>query len=191
MSRDSNIKHNSKFLSYVLRHHPETIGLKMDKHGWVEVSELIRKARKQCKSLDLQTIRTIIQNSGKQRFILSEDEQFIRAGYGHSVDIDLQLHPKKPPETLYHGTAQQNVGSILEEGILSSGRNFVHLSATEEEAQKVGGRHGKPVILLVRAETMCGEGYNFYQSDSEADIWLVQFVPAEFVETQNGFSART
>ena len=31
----------SKFLSLILRHKPETIGIKLDEHGWADVSELI------------------------------------------------------------------------------------------------------------------------------------------------------
>jgi len=182
MATPSDIKSASKFLSYVLRHHPESIGVEMDKHGWVKVTDLIEKAKADSRSIDWQTIREIIDQPGKQRFILSEDGTFIRAGYGHSVDVDLQLHPQKPPVILYHGTAQQNIESILKNGIHSASRNFVHLSETEKEAQKIGNRHGKPVILSVRAEEMHKAGHTFYQSDSEAGIWLVTFVPAGFVD---------
>ena len=182
MPNTTNLKSVSKFLSYVLRHHPESIGVEMDGHGWVKVPELIEKVKKDGHSIDLKTIRKIIDRPGKQRFILSDDDNFIRAGYGHSVDVDLQLHPQKPPDLLYHGTAQQNLDSILENGIHSASRNFVHLSAAGEEALNVGSRHGKPVILTIRATEMHNEGHTFYQSDSEAGIWLVTFVPAGFVE---------
>ncbi|HKK47301.1 MAG TPA: RNA 2'-phosphotransferase [Balneolaceae bacterium] len=177
------LKSASKFLSYVLRHHPEVIGVGMDRHGWVKVSELIKKAEENGHSIDRQTIKEIMDQPGRQRFILNEDGTYIRAGYGHSVDVDLQLHPEKPPEILYHGTAQQNLDSILENGIHSAGRNFVHLSATEKEAIHIGRRHGKPVILSVLAEKMHDAGHSFYRSDSEAGIWLVSFVPTEFVNS--------
>jgi len=36
----------SKFLSYVLRHYPESIGLSMDEGGWVSVDELLHRATK-------------------------------------------------------------------------------------------------------------------------------------------------
>lgn len=172
----------SKFLSYVLRHHPEDIGLELDDSGWAEVFELIEKAQKKGRYLDRNVIKQIMQNSSKQRFILSNDGKYIRAGYGHSIDVDLQLKPKTPPEKLYHGTARDNVPSILEDGIQARSRNFVHISTTIDEARKVGGRHGEPEILLVFSSQMDREGYDFYQSESEESIWLTSYVPPQYIE---------
>lgn len=172
----------SKFLSYVLRHHPESIGLELDHNGWADVSALISKAQAEGKPLDRDILEQIMEHGSKQRFILSEDGEYIRAGYGHSVDLDLQLKPQKPPKELYHGTAHRNVDSIMEQGIKPGSRNFVHLSATQEEAQNVGSRHGSAVILLVNAVMMADKGFNFFQSESEPDIWLTKKVPSEFVE---------
>ncbi|WP_445663965.1 RNA 2'-phosphotransferase [Fodinibius sp. AD559] len=175
----------SKFLSHVLRHHPESIGLEVDNNGWAKISELVEKAQHNGKNIDRDIIREIMQNSSKQRFILSSDRKYIRAGYGHSIDVDLQLKPKDPPENLYHGTARNNVSSIFADGIQAQSRNFVHLSTTIDEARNVGGRHGKPQILLVFSKRMSREGYDFYQSESEESIWLTNFVPPEFLETQS------
>lgn len=178
-------KQLSKFLSYVLRHHPEAIGLNIGKHGWAEVSELIEKAKKDDRELDRNSILEIIKQSQKKRFILSEDENYIRAGYGHSIDVDLQLRAKEPPEILYHGTAKRNISSILDEGIRPGSRNFVHLSAAQDEAKNVGSRHGSPAILKIMARQMNEAGYDFFQSDSEPGIWLVSFVPVEFIEVDS------
>ncbi len=168
-------------MSYVLRHHPQEIGLSVDEHGWASVDELIRKAEVHGKNLSRERLHAIIDHGEKQRFILTEDEQFIRAGYGHSIDVDLQLHPQEPPEILYHGTAQKNVDAILAGGLHAGSRNFVHLSAQQADARQVGSRHGTPVILQIRAAAMSEEGYDCYQSESESDIWLTKRVPAEFV----------
>lgn len=175
----------SKFLSYVLRHHPEAIGLDVDNNGWAEVSELIKKAKEDGRYLDRDALQQIMQNSSKQRFILSSDEEYIRAGYGHSIEVDLQLKPKDPPEKLYHGTSRDNVASILADGIQARSRNFVHLSTTIDEARNVGGRHGAPKILVVFSRRMSLEDYDFYQSESEESIWLTNFVPPEFLETHS------
>ena len=172
----------SKFLSYVLRHHPEDIGLDLGDNGWAEVSELIEKAHNEGRHLDRDAIQHIMRNSSKQRFILSSDGKYIRAGYGHSIDVDLQLKPKTPPEKLYHGTGRNNVASILADGIQARSRNFVHISTTIDEARKVGGRHGEPEILLVFSNQMDREGYDFYQSESENSIWLTNYVPPKFIE---------
>lgn len=171
----------SKFLSYVLRHHPESIGLTLDNNGWANIAALIEKAEREGKKMDRSTINEILEHGKKRRFIISDDGKYIRAGYGHSVDVDLQIKAQEPPSILYHGTAKQNVKPILAEGIKSGGRNFVHLSATQEEARNVGRRHGPPVILTVKAVDMSQAGYAFYQSESEASIWLTKKVPPEYV----------
>lgn len=181
MGNPADLISTSKFLSYVLRHHPESIGLSLDKNGWASVDQLVRKARQDGRELDLSLIRKIMQTGDKQRFILSDDEQYIRAGYGHSIDIELPLKPKQPPKVLYHGTAKRNVSSIIEKGIRPGNRKFVHLSAKKDDARDVGSRHGKPVILTVEAGKMEKEGYDFFQSDSEPGIWLTKKVPPEFV----------
>ncbi len=171
----------SKFLSYVLRHHPDSIDLELDEHGWAKVSELITKAASGGKCIDVSTIKKIIDGGDKQRFILSEGDKYIRAGYGHSIDIDLQLRVIEPPKRLYHGTARKNVDSILKKGIQSGSRNLVHLSAQKSDALEVGARHGQPVILCIESATMAANGHNFYQSDSEPDIWLTKYVPPKYV----------
>ncbi len=171
----------SKFLSYVLRHHPEEINLDVNRHGWANLDELIEKAKSEDRDLDRDSIKESMVKSEKNRFILSEDGNYIRAGYGHSIEVDLQLRPKTPPDLLFHGTAKQNVSPILEEGIRPVNRNFVHLSATRGEAKNVGSRHGHPVILEIQAKQMHMDGYDFYQSESEKGIWLVSFVPVEFI----------
>lgn len=175
----------SKFLSYILRHHPEEIGIKVDKNGWVRISELITQSQKHGKPLNRQIIGQVSLEGIKKRFIISEDKQYIRAGYGHSIDVDLQLRAKNPPEKLYHGTAQKHITSILAEGIEARSRNFVHLSTTVDEAQQVGGRHGTPQILVVQSQLMQVKGYDFYQSESEKSIWLTKYVPPKFVQNGN------
>lgn len=112
---------------------------------------------------------------------MDEEGKFIRAGYGHSIEIDLELKPKTPPPLLYHGTAHTSVKAIRKEGIKAGERNFVHLSVCKKDAQYVGSRHGKPVILNVQARSMAAEGYNFFQSESEAGIWLIKKVPPQFI----------
>jgi putative RNA 2'-phosphotransferase len=176
-----NLQSLSKFLSYLLRHHPQEIGLSVDDHGWARVDDLIEKAKRHGKELTRDQLCAVINHGEKQRFILTDDEQFIRAGYGHSIDVDLQLRSKAPPEILFHGTAKKNVDAILAGGLHSRSRNFVHLSAQKADAKQVGGRHGSPVILEIRSAAMWDEDHEFYQSESEPDIWLTKRVPPEYL----------
>lgn len=172
----------SKFLSYLLRHRPETIGLELDNNGWANVSELIIKAEKNGKTLNRNLLQQVVEGGTKQRFVFSKDGKYIRAGYGHSIDVDLQLHSKTPPPNLYHGTTKDNVPSILKEGIKPGNRQFVHLSVGRADARQVGSRHGSPVILTIQAKVMERDGYSFYQSESEPDIWLTKKVPPKYVQ---------
>lgn len=182
MTKSNNLVSISKFLSYVLRHHPEEIDLKLDKNGWAQVAELIKKAKKSGRSINWDHIKKIMANGTKQRFILSNDGKYIRAGYGHTIDVDLELKSKTPPDELCHGTAGKNLSSIIAEGIHHGSRNFVHLSTTLDDARFVGSRHGAPKILIVNAKQMSREGYDFYQSESEPCIWLTKKVPPEFLK---------
>lgn len=172
-------KEISKFLSYVLRHAPETIGLRLDANGWADVDELLTKAKKAGKRLDLDTLRAVVAENDKQRFTLSEDGRRIRAAQGHSVVVDLGLEPSVPPALLYHGTASRNLDAIFAEGLKPGRRQQVHLSLDPETARKVGERHGKATVLAVSAERMHGDGYQFFRADN--GVWLTDHVPAGYL----------
>ncbi|MET3536968.1 RNA 2'-phosphotransferase [Chryseobacterium limigenitum] len=172
-------KKTSKFLSYVLRHHPELINLNLDENGWANVDELITKSANDSQGFTFEELDEIVQTNDKKRFIFNEDKTRIRANQGHSIGIDLALKPQQPPEFLYHGTAQSNIESILEKGIEKRSRQYVHLSQDKETATKVGMRHGKPIILTIRTGEMFERGIEFYLSDNE--VWLTDFVDAKYL----------
>ena len=171
----------SKFLSYILRHHPEAIGLELDSQGWAHIPTLIKKANQEGKTLTRKTLQKVIESGTKNRFTISEDGSYIRAGYGHSIEVELSLAPQTPPEILYHGTASKNVESIMKNGLHSGSRNYVHLSAEKADAVSVGQRHGMPVVLSVDAQEMYRAGHPFYRSESEQGIRLVNRVPPQFI----------
>lgn len=173
----------SKFLSLILRHKPESIGLQLDAAGWADVAELIEKARKAGIHLTAGKIAVIVATSDKQRFALSDDGSRIRANQGHSVTVDLGLPPQEPPELLYHGTAQRNLSSIRGKGIVSMNRTLVHLSKDRETAIAVGKRHGQPVVLTIMASKMHRDGFLFYLSEN--GVWLTDHVPVKYIEDQN------
>jgi putative RNA 2'-phosphotransferase len=174
------LEHSSKFLSLVLRHKPETIGLVLDTQGWANVDELLRKLTEHGHPISPDRLREIVATSDKKRFAFSQDMQRIRASQGHSIAaVDLGLAPKEPPEQLFHGTAQRFIASIRESGLASQSRNHVHLSADPNVAVDVGGRHGKPLVLTVFSGRMAARGHVFYQSAN--GVWLTENVPVEFI----------
>jgi putative RNA 2'-phosphotransferase len=169
----------SKFLSYVLRHDPESIGLELDEGGWVPVDALLAAAQHSGTTLDVGLLRQVVAQGDKRRFSFSEDGLRIRANYGHSIPVDLQLEPAEPPNFLYHGTAKRFLDSIRREGLQRRGRNYVHLSPDEESAVQVGSRHGRPVVLVIEARRMHQAGHAFYRSPS--GIWLTEKVPVQYL----------
>lgn len=170
----------SKFLSLVLRHQPELIGIILDQNGWTDVNELIEKANNYGIKLDRQALNHIVETNPKKRFSFNENLDKIRASQGHSVEIELGYTPQKPPEILYHGTGEKLVPSILKTGLEKRKRQHVHLSSDLETAIKVGQRHGKPFVLEVLAEQMHHQGFQFYLSDN--GVWLTEVVPVGYLK---------
>lgn len=171
----------SKFLSLILRHKPETIGLALDEQGWADIDELIDKTNRSDQGITLtrSLLQEVVDTSDKKRFTVSEGGQKIRAAQGHSVDIDLQLKPAVPPEFLYHGTATRFLDRILKEGLKPQQRQYVHLSKDIETATAVGQRYGKPVILTIKALLMYEQGFTFYLSEN--GVWLTTIVPNKYI----------
>ncbi|MEZ4930844.1 MAG: RNA 2'-phosphotransferase [Saprospiraceae bacterium] len=167
---------NSKFLSLVLRHQPEKIGLSLDENGWAKVEDLLEKLPFE---LDFDSLKYIVDSSDKQRFAFSDDFTMIRANQGHSIKVDLQLIAIQPPEILYHGTPAQNIASIKGQGLHKGKRHHVHLSADVETAARVGNRRGRAVVLKIKAGEMHRQGIDFYISNNR--VWLTEAVPTEFI----------
>jgi len=175
---------HSKFLSYVLRHKPESIGIMLDENGWVSVSELLEAS---CAAGELITealLREIVETNDKKRFAFNENGDYIRANKGHSLkSIDLALESIEPPEILYHGTVDKFIEIIEKSGLQKMNRQHVHLSPTRETAVNVGSRRGQPIILVVQSAAMHKAGYKFYRSEN--GVWLTESVPWKYIEREN------
>jgi len=169
----------SKFLSLVLRHKPEAIGIALDEGGWTDVETLLQKAQAAGVPLTHEGLKNIVATNSKKRFVFNNAGDKIRARQGHSVQIDLGLAPQQPPDLLYHGTAQHNVAAILKQGLVNGKRQHVHLSADYKTAVQVGQRHGRPFVFEVAAGRMFQQGFLFYQSQN--DVWLTGPVPAQYL----------
>jgi len=178
MSR--NEKQLSKFLSLVLRHKPETIGILLDQSGWTDVETLIQKSNSFGVSLDISMLKYIVMSDNKKRYSFNEKGDKIRASQGHSIALELGYKAQNPPEILYHGTSVKSVESILNTGIEKRSRSHVHLSYDIQTAINVGSRHGKPAVFLVQAKRMFMYKFEFFLSDN--GVWLTNYVPAEFIK---------
>ena len=169
----------SKFLSLVLRHRPELIGLELDEQGWCDTAELLAKVNQHGRKLTLAQLQEVVARNNKQRFAFSADGSRIRANQGHSIKVELGLQPQVPPQILFHGTVAAFLPAIRTQGLIKGKRHHVHLSADQETATKVGQRRGQPVILRVNAQAMHEAGHLFYLSEN--GVWLTDQVPPAYL----------
>jgi putative RNA 2'-phosphotransferase len=174
------LKSLSKFLSLVLRHQPEKIGLQLDKRGWADVDQLLQKVSAAGRPISREILQKLVAENDKQRFRFSEDGRRIRASQGHSIDIDSGLEARCPPDVLFHGTATRFLPSIREQGLTRQTRLHVHLSQDQQTAVQVGRRHGQPAVLRIDAARMHEHGRPFYLSDN--GVWLTESVPSEYIQ---------
>lgn len=168
----------SRFISLILRHKPETIGITLDEHGWANVKDLIEGIKK-TRPFDMDMLEEIVRTDNKQRYSFNEDKTLIRANQGHSIPVDVELKKAVPPDILYHGTGEKYVSSIDKEGLLPKSRLYVHLSKDEDTAVNVGKRHGKPVVYKVDARKMQEDGFEFFLSVN--GVWLTKEVPVKYI----------
>ena len=170
----------SKFLSYVLRHHHEAIGLSLDKEGWVEIDAVINGARRTGKNIDHALIQKVVSENDKKRFAISEDGLHIRAVQGHSTKaVEMTFAEKTPPPFLYHGTATRFLASIMKEGLKPGERHHVHLSEDRKTAASVGKRYGTPVVLKIDTSPMLEQGLKFFQAEN--GVWLTEYIAPSFI----------
>lgn len=175
----ASLRHTSRFLSYVLRHNPDALSLTLAPGGWADVDTLIARAREDGRTLSRDRLRRVMAAGEKTRFALSPDGTKIRARYGHSIDVDLDLEPTVPSGRLYHGTPRSALDAIRREGLRPQSRQYVHLSATRKEAESVGRRHGAPVVLVVDAPALHDAGHTLYRATDA--VWLTRHVPPAYL----------
>ena len=171
----------SKKISYILRHHPEAIGITLDAYGFADENELLKGLNQKYsfgRSITHEDIVYLIENSEKQRFAIQDDK--IRALYGHSLPSKVIKAVKQPPVLLYHGTSPEVLQAIREKGLLPMNRQYVHLSEDRKTAEQVGRRHCQhPVILVIEAQKAYQNGISFFYGNDTT--WLSQPIPPAYI----------
>lgn len=180
MMDDIERKNIGKFISLILRHEPKKIDLDLDRNGWADVEELIRKSSIHKIYFTKKELELIVESNDKKRYSFNNDKTKIRANQGHLIPIDMEFEPVEPPEFLFHGTAERFLSSIREQGITKMSRQHIHLSSTKETANKVGARHGKSVVLTIHSGKMYKEGIIFHKSVN--GVWLTDYVHPVYIE---------
>jgi putative RNA 2'-phosphotransferase len=182
--RRTDVVRVSKRLSFVLRHQPESIGVRLDDAGWTDVDALLAALATHGLPLTRPELEHVVAVNDKRRFAFDTSGTRIRANQGHSRRVDLGYEPESPPSQLFHGTVHRFLPSILAEGLRPGRRHAVHLSADVATARAVGGRRGDPVVLRVDAARMAADGHVFTRSAN--GVWLIDAVPPQYLTTING-----
>jgi len=183
MTQSKRLTSISKFMSYVLRHKPESVGLKLSPTGWADIDELVKCGNQSVvhgQTFTKEDVLEVVRTCEKQRYALSEDGLLIRANQGHSTDaVVLDLPIVVPPGRLYHGTALHHYATILIEGIRCMNRHHVHLSSDYDTALQVGQRHGEPCVLAINTARMAADGVLFMKSANS--VWLTEYVDPKYI----------
>lgn len=178
---DRDTKEVAQFMCLVLRHKPSIIGAKVDEHGWMNTKDLLVGLRdKGFKFIGKAELKKIVERDTKTRFSFGgEDDEIIRANYGHSIPIDLEYEPVEPPLVLYHGSCSKYHEDIQKLGLLQKDRNYVHLTDDITTAIDVGDRHrgGVTDIYYIKAKEMFRDGLQFYVANG---VWLTKSVPTKY-----------
>ena len=168
----------SKKLSYMLRHSTEPMYISLD-NGWADTAGIIRALKEKYPEVNTGVLEQIVSEDEKGRYSFNEDHTKIRANQGHSIPgVKIEMEQPEPPEFLYHGTATRFLPAIMQEGLKSMSRQYVHISSDVDTAIQTGKRHGKPVVLVIRAKDLVDDGHPLYRSSN--GVWLADSVPAEY-----------
>lgn len=179
---DEEVESLGRTLARVLRHTPEQYGVEMDPHGWVDLRDFltaIQIRNKRFKFVRPHHVIGLIETDPKGRYQFEDGK--IRATYGHSIDLDLDLPTEGIPDVLFYPTTEEESHLLQEAGLRPSDRKMVHLSATFEAALEAGRvRIQSPVILEIDVKSARAAGVVIMKAGKT--VYLTKEVPAEFLK---------
>src|SRR5438876_639796 len=178
---DEEVEILGRTMAGVLRHFPERYGLEMDAHGWVDLRDFLTAV--QIRNRRFRFVRQhhvvgLIETDPKGRYQFEDGK--MRATYGHSKDLDLDLPTEGIPDVLFYPTTEEESHLLKEAGLRPSDRKMVHLSATFEAALEAGRvRIAAPVILEIDAKAARSSGVVIHKAGKT--VYTSKEVPGEFL----------
>lgn len=183
---DRELDHIARILAGILRHFPERYGIKVDPKGWVPIATLVQVIRanhRQYPWLKPHHIIALASTDPKGRYEI-RDEQ-IRATYGHTVEVDLDLPTDDVPDLLFYPVTRDEAAIVMEIGLKPTDRKKVHLSRTAEDAFNAGKvRTQEPVILQVDTKRARTDGLVILRAGKT--VFLVDHVPPAVISKYEG-----
>lgn len=182
LASEAELNNLGRLMAGVLRHFPERFGLTMDDQGWLDMRAFIQAVqmrRRDFHWLRPHHIHAIIETDPKGRYQFKNGA--IRATYGHSFEVDLELPTNNIPELLFYPTTEEEVDILLETGIRPSDRKKVHLSKSFEDAE-IAGKHrvDEPIILSVDAKKAIHEGIVIQKAGKT--VFVTDLVPPGYIK---------
>jgi len=171
-------------MTYVLRHHPEEFGIKLDEYGLTDINgflEAMRKYDARSKELAMDNLLEIVATCPKQRYHIIDGKIGAQGGHNKRLGIKIIKPIAIPPDILYHGTTPEASKIIRGDGIRGMDRQGANLSIDTETAIIVGKRRCKvPVVLIVDCKKAYKDGIIFYREGN--GIYSVEFMPAKYIK---------
>jgi putative RNA 2'-phosphotransferase len=186
LMNDRELDHLGRILTGILRHFPDRYGLPVDPHGWVSLPAIVRAIAQKHPVyhwLRVPHLVAIAETDAKGRYEVRDDE--IRATYGHTLEIALDLPTENIPEHLYYPVTTEEATIVLEVGLKPSDRKMVHLSKTAADAKAAGTvRTPTPVILEIDVAKAQGAGIVIMRAGKT--VFLTEGVPSEYLRRWEG-----
>jgi putative RNA 2'-phosphotransferase len=170
-----------RIMAGVLRHFPEKLGVTMDGHGWVDISEFVEAvgiSRSGFQWLRDHHIEAIAVTDPKGRYQV--DGGMIRATYGHTIDIRLDDLPLAELDDFYYPVTEEEIDIILEGGLNPIDRRHVHLSGSMEKAIEAGKvRTEIPLILHINGKQAREDDVKIYRAGK--DVYITERIDAKYI----------
>ena len=170
-----------RIMAGVLRHFPEKLGVMIDGHGWVDISEFVEAvgvSRSGFQWLKEHHIEAIALTDPKGRYQI--DGGMIRATYGHTIDIRLDDLPLADIDEFFYPVTEEEIDIIIENGLNPIDRKNVHLSGSIEKAIEAGKvRTEEPLILRIDGKKAREDGVLIYHAGK--DVYITERIEAKYI----------
>jgi putative RNA 2'-phosphotransferase len=170
-----------RIIAGVLRHFPEKLGVAIDGHGWVDISEFVEAigvSRSGFQWLRDHHIEAIALTDPKGRYQV--DGGMIRATYGHTIDVHLDDLPLAEIDEFFYPVTEEEIDIILEGGLNPIDRRNVHLSGSIEKAIEAGKvRTEIPLILRIDGKKAKKDGIKIFHAGK--DVYITDRIEAKYI----------
>jgi putative RNA 2'-phosphotransferase len=181
---DFEVEKLGRMMAAILRH--GKFSLEMTPQGFVKIQDIVdtmKAHNSRVKWLRPFHIDALALTDPKGRYQIKG--QSVRATYGHTIKLDLNLPTSNIPRYLYYPASEEEADIILEEGLEPTDRAMVHLSATFEDALHAGEvRIDDPIILGVDTDKCAEAGFPI--GKAAKTVYLCDRVPADCIFVSEG-----